>query len=483
MLLSITNRTREATDLGYLLHKHPDRIQCFELPFGEAHVFYPEASVERSTACLYVSVDPIGLVRGRRGPAGEHHALRQYVNDRPYAASSHLSVAIGKVFGTALSGRCAPRPELESRRLDLEAALHVLPARRGGSDLLHRLFEPLGYAVTATPVPLDETCPNWGDSPYYAVSLRGEKTLRELLQHLCVLIPVLDDEKHYWVSHDEVEKLLRRGEGWLPSHPQKELITSRYLRYQRPLTRDALARLVADDADDPDGEAERCDGVESELERPLSLNDQRLSSVVAVLRSVKARRVIDLGCGEGRLLGVLLDDTCFDSVTGLDVSLNALEKAESRLRIDRMPERKRARLTLLHGSLLYRDARLAGYDAAALVEVIEHLDPPRLAAMERTVFEFARPLHVIVTTPNAEYNPRFETLAGGTFRHRDHRFEWTRSQFQEWAGSVADRQGYAVRFLAVGDIDPDLGSPTQLAHFSLTPGRGGARIDGGKAPQ
>jgi 3' terminal RNA ribose 2'-O-methyltransferase Hen1 len=257
MLLSITNSKSPATDLGYLLHKNPARVQSFELSFGKAHVFYPETSSGRCTAALLLDVDPVGLVRNRRGPAGEGGMLDRYVNDRPYVASSFMSVAFARVFASALAGNNSKgRQELVTVPLPLTARIAVLPCR-GGEEFLRRLFEPLGYQVTAEHHPLDEKFPEWGEGPYYTVELSNEITLQNLLAHLYVLIPVLDADKHYWVGKDEIEKLLRRGEGWLQSHPEREAIVNRYLRGQRKLTREALARLTEEEAIDPDEEQGR----------------------------------------------------------------------------------------------------------------------------------------------------------------------------------------------------------------------------------
>jgi 3' terminal RNA ribose 2'-O-methyltransferase Hen1 len=468
MLLTLTTTHSPATDLGYLLHKNPARPQAFELAFGTAHVFYPEASAERCTAALLLDIDPVGLVRNRRGPAGEGFSLEQYVNDRPYVASSLLSVAIAQVFGSALSGTSRERPELIETPIPLAARLSVLPCR-GGETLLRKLFEPLGYRVAATHHPLDQQFPEWGEGPYFTVELSQTTALHNLLTHLYVLIPVLDNDKHYWIGEEEVEKLLRHGGPWLASHPEKEQIVRRYLKHRRHLADQALARLI--DAD-PE-EAEKCDELhtaeEQQVEEKISLNEQRHNTVLSVLKSCGAQRVLDLGCSHGNLLRRLLDDKQFERIVGVDVSHRSLEIAAERLHLDRMPERQRARIELLHGSLIYRDARLAGFDAAAVVEMIEHLDEPRLAAFERVLFEFARPKTVIVTTPNVEYNVRFETLPAGTFRHRDHRFEWTRRQFQEWANGVAKRFDYSARFLPIGPEDPEVGPPTQMAVFELNP--------------
>lgn len=464
MLLTLTTTWSPATDLGYLLHKNPARVQTFELSFGHAHVFYPQADAGRCTAALLLDVDPVWLVRGRKGPAGQAGTLDQYVNDRPYVASSLMSVAIAQVFGTALAGRCKDRPGLVNMPLPLEARIAVLPSR-GGDDLLRQLFEPLGSELQAARHPLDATWPGWGDSPYYTVTLRADCTLHDLLSHLYVLIPVLDNDKHYWVGDDEVDKLLRHGEGWLASHPARDVISRRYLKHQMSLTRQALAQLTHEETPDPDAAARAAAAEEEAVERPLSLNDQRHAAVLAVLRGCGARRVVDLGCGEGKLLRTLLKERQLEEIVGLDVSTRSLELARDRLRLDRLPPMQASRIRLLHGSLSYRDGRIAGFDAATIVEVIEHLDPPRLAAFERAVFEFARPKTVIVTTPNREYNVKWPTLPTGTMRHRDHRFEWTRAEFAAWSQRVAERFGYAVRFLPVGPDEPDVGPPTQMGVF------------------
>src|SRR5919204_3986536 len=460
MLLTITTTHRPATDLGHLLHKHPDRLQSFPLPFGEAHVFYPEAEEDRCTAALMLEIDPVGLIRrGVRFPR-----LDQYVNDRPYVASSFLSVAIARVYGTALAGGSKARPELAAQPLPLRARIATLPCA-GGEGLLRRLFEPLGYGVHAVDHPLDERFPEWGDSRSFTVELEGELRLRDLLAHLYVLVPVLDAEKHYWVGEDEVAKLLRRGEGWLAAHPERELIVNRYLRYRRSLTTDALAKLLEDEDLDPDRELETRAAEEEAVEEPLRLNEKRLGAVASVLKASGAKRVLDLGCGSGKLIQALLRERQFVEIVGVDISHRALEAAEARLKLERLAPTQRERVRLFQTALTYRDQRLAGFDAAAAVEVVEHLDRPRLAAFERVVFEHARPATVVATTPNREYNVRFDGLPAGSFRHRDHRFEWTRAEYEDWAGEVAGRHGYGVRFLPVGPVDDVVGAPTQMAIF------------------
>jgi 3' terminal RNA ribose 2'-O-methyltransferase Hen1 len=456
-----------ATDLGFLLHKNPARPQSVDVAAGTAHVVYPEATEERCTVALLLEVDPIGLVRAGKGKATEGFTLGQYVNDRPYAASSLLAVALGKLFRTAMIGRCDARPELVGRAITLDIRVPALPCR-GGAAMAERLFSPLGWSVDARPVPLDPEIPAWGDSRYVDLRLQGDLRLAEALNHLYVLLPVLDDAKHYWVGPDEVDKLVRAGEGWLGSHPDRELISRRYLAHRRRLTDAALEAL--DHLAEVDGESvDAADEplAEVEVEWPLSLVVQRRATVVGVLRELGARRVADLGCGEGELVAQLLKDSTFTEVVATDVSARALTYAERRLHVDEMSDRMRERLRLFQSSVTYADARLAGLDAAVLMEVIEHVDPPRLPALAQAVFGTARPGNVVVTTPNSEHNVRFETLPAGAFRHPDHRFEWTRAEFRDWAASVCLAYGYDVSFRAVGPDDPDVGPPTQLALFRL----------------
>ncbi|WP_060905272.1 3' terminal RNA ribose 2'-O-methyltransferase Hen1 [Streptomyces scabiei] len=468
---------RPATDLGFLLHKHPDKSQAFSTSYGKAHVLYPEADVERCTAALLLEVDAVALVRRGKGKGrggAPDAALAQYVNDRPYAAYSLLAVALNDVFSSAVRGHCKVRPELPGQARPLRVEIPALPAR-GGPALVAKLFEPLGWTVTAEEVALDTEFPEWGASRYVRLVLESESlTLAEALRHLYVLLPVLDDTKHYWVSSDEVDKLLRAGEGWLPAHPEHKLITSRYLSRRWSLTRQAMERLELvrlAEADDSEVETidnaveEAVDGEAEGEEKATPLAVQRRDAIIAALEESGAARVLDLGCGQGQLMQALLKDVRFTEIVGTDVSMRALTIASRRLKLDRMGERQASRVQLFQSSLAYTDKRLKGYDAAVLCEVIEHLDLPRLPALEYAVFGSARPRTVLVTTPNVEYNVRWESLPAGHVRHGDHRFEWTREEFRTWATAVAERHGYDVGFVPVGPDDPEVGPPTQMAVF------------------
>ncbi len=451
MLLTLTTTHQPATDLGFLLHKHPEKHQQFSLPFGTAHVFYPEANPARCTAALVLDVDPVALVRGRRGAKGDTGLLDQYVNDRPYAVSSFLSVALRRVFASALAGRSEHRADLAELAIPLEARLAPLRCR-GGIDLATALFGPLGYTLTAMPI---------GEGRYWDVTVHGVTTLSRLLTHLYVLIPVLDDEKHYWVDADEIEKLLRHGDGWLPQHPARDLITLRYLKHQKK-----LARLAVEQLETIDGSLAEDGPIEEPAAPKRRLSDERLERVAAELKRCGARSVLDLGCGSGKLLGLLMKDRQFERILGVDASSRDLDVAADRLHLDELSEAQRRRISLIHGALTYRDKRLAGFDAAAMVEVIEHIDPPRLDALADAVFGVARPHTIVLTTPNAEYNVRYETLGAEDFRHSDHRFEWTRAEFRIWAERTAEQFGYLVSLEGIGETHPEVGTPTQMGVFT-----------------
>jgi 3' terminal RNA ribose 2'-O-methyltransferase Hen1 len=459
MFLSIATTHRPATDIGYLLHKHPERLHEIELTFGKAWVFYPEASPTRCETALVLDVDPIGLVRGKGQAEG---LLDQFVNDRPYAASSFLSVALNRAFRTAMTGVCNARQELADSVIPLEAVVMPLPMR-GGEKLLRLLFESLGWSVDVERAA--GAGPNTVSTLYARVKLVGLARLSALLNHLYVLIPVLDDSKYYRVGEDEIDKLLKRGEGWLDQHPAKELIVRRYLRHRGVLTRAALERLAPETREEA-VEPEARSAPEDALETPIRLNDERMTAVVEVLRVTGAKTIADLGCGEGKLLQRLLRERWVDRLIGLDPAARELEWAAKRLKLHLPGGPPEGRVSLFHGSLTYRDDRWIGVDAAALVEVIKHLDPDRLPLMERVVFGEARPGAVVITTPNVEYNTLFSNLAAGAFRHPDHRFEWRRAEFRAWTDRIGSTYGYRPALSGIGRQDEALGTPTQMAVFT-----------------
>ncbi len=459
MLLTITTTCQLVTELGLLLHKHPQQhYQSFSFSFGQAHVFYPEVSTQRCTVALLLEVNAAKLVRGRG------MTVKEYLSDRPYVASSFLSIAIAQVFETALADSYPDQPKLANHPVPLVAKLPVLPCR-GGEKFLRQLFEPLGYCVSIQNHLLDENFPEWGQSHYYSLELQHTLPLSAFLSHLYVLIPVLDDDKHYWMSEEKIKTLLLHARNWLADHPAGKEITKSYLQRQSRPTPAALLRLTQQDNLDPDGEQRRYTQQEAALETPLNLQQQRLKAVVSVLKQRGARRVIDFGCGQGNLLKILLKDRFFEQITGVDVSYHCLEIAKQRLDRLRLPRHRWNCLQLIHSPLTYDNKRFQGYDAATVLEVIEHLELWQRKAFERVVFERAQPKLVILTTPNREYNIKFQNLPAGRLRHPAHRWEWTREEFRIWANAVAERFGYKVEFQPVGVEVEQVGSPTQMGIF------------------
>lgn len=478
MLLTITAEGENAAALSFLLHKHPDKLQQVELSVGAAYIFYPECGKEKVTAALLLDIDPIGMVRNAKNFAGKDFLLGQYVNDRPYVASSFMSSAISKAFPSAMNGSCKEHPEFIDMPLALTAKISVLPAPRGGELLIKRLFEPLGYTVEAERHLLDTQFSEWGYGKYFTLTLKNTLSLKDLLSHLYVLIPVLDNEKHYFITQNEVEKLLQKGKGWLEQHPEREIIVSRYLINLKSLVRSAFEVLqAAEDGiiPDTDNEAEQDEltkiedtaAAHTQLQKVKKerLHDIRLKLVAEKLKQSGAASVIDLGCGDGKLLRLLLKEKQFTRIAGTDVSYSELEKSQDKLHWNEMPEKQRERLSLFQSSLTYRDKRFSGFDAAAVVEVIEHLDPNRLPALEKSLFTYAKPQTIVLTTPNREYNVRYENLSAGKVRHSDHRFEWTRSEFEAWAERVARENNYTVAFFPVGE-EENIGAPSQMAVFT-----------------
>lgn len=457
MLLTISTSHQPATELGYLLHKHPDKIQTFEITGGKAHVFYPEATESQCEAALLLDIDSLELVRTLKTP-GNSLMLRHYVNDRPYVNSSFMSSAIAKVFSSALNGKCKAKPELTTQALPLQVTLSVLRVNTN-IDMVERVFVPLGYKVTFEQHALEPTFAQWGQSQYITLQLQHTIPLYRLLAHLYVLLPVFDNDKHYWVSANDIENLLNKGKNWLPSHPEKEWITRRYLKNIRSLTKVVWDRLLEKRPSSPQQEINAL--------APDSLHQQRLEAVFQVLKKSKVKSVLDLGCGEGKLIKLLLKEVQFTSIVGMDVSFRELQKAKEKLYLDDLPLRQKQRVQLIQGSVTYQDKRFEGFDAAVLVEVIEHIDQERLVALEQVVFAKAQPIKVILTTPNAEYNSQYEFLEENEFRHDDHRFEWSRAEFEQWTQHVGQTYNYRVEISSIGEEDAKVGAPSQMAVFTL----------------
>jgi 3' terminal RNA ribose 2'-O-methyltransferase Hen1 len=461
MLLKITTTHQPATDLGFLLFKHPERFQTKELNFGKVHVFYPEVSESKCTAALLLDINSVELTRNKKGHYAGSFTLGHYVNDRPYVASSFLTTAIAKVYGSALNGNNKDRPELVEQKMPFEIEISVISSQNG-EEMIHQFFEPLGYDIDVEGYPLDEQFPEWGASPYFTLRLRKTATLQSILTHLYVLLPALDNNKHYYIGKEEIEKLIEKGGDWLKNHPANELISKRYLKNKSDFTRQALEKLVGEEEIES---AEKSEATEAILDKKYSIHQVRLQTVLEEIKNSNAKTVLDLGCGEGKLLKLLIQEKQFEKIVGMDVSYRSLEKAKRNLYYENMAPRMQERIGFIQGALTYKDSRIEGFDAAAIVEVIEHLDESRLVAFEKVVFGNARPKIVVITTPNSEYNVLFEQFEEGQFRHSDHRFEWTRKEFQRWCTDISNEYDYGFEIKSIGEVHEKVGSISQMAIF------------------
>ncbi|MBR0149548.1 MAG: 3' terminal RNA ribose 2'-O-methyltransferase Hen1 [Lachnospiraceae bacterium] len=472
MLLTITYRGENTQDLGYLLYKNPARPQSVQLSMGRAYIFYPEVSDEETTVALLVSLDPLNLAKGKTGSLEK--GLFAYVNDRPYVASSFMTNAINRVFGTAMTGRCDSRPELAASELDLEAKIYMLPVR-GNKNFLNEVFEPLGYEVKYETFCVDEEYPGWGECDCVNLMLHGKVRVADLLNQLYILIPVFDLQRHYFVNDTDVEAIVKHGENWLPSHPLAERIVRRYFKMARSLGREASERLGISVAIVDDGDASQ-DGNGAFI----PLDQARLEAVLDEILRCGAKTCIDLGCGEGKLIKLLLDSGKPETIAGADVVTGELKKAAERIGYERLPERQKQKVKLFQGSLMYPDERFKGYDCMSVIEVMEHIEPERLPMLEQVVFKWAAPKMVIFTTPDRRYNENYG-LYDGQMRHDDHRFEWDREEFEKWTGHICEKYGYTVTVKGIdvnhnepGDgeqerasfiFTTDGSSPTQMAVF------------------
>ena len=457
MLLTITMKGKNTENLGYLLHKNPYRPQLFDLSFGKAYVFYTEVSDTRTTAALLLELNPIDLARGKLG--SKDGGLFDYVNDRPYVSSSFMSTAINRVFSTAMNGKCTKFPELAEMTFEFETTVYNLPVK-SQKDFVKDVFTPLGYEIKMRESVLDEKFTEWGESCYIDLTLCGKVKLSDMLNHLYVLIPVFDRQKHYYMNEDEMDKLLRHGEGWLAVHPLKNTIINRYFYAKRSYANKMIARLM-------ENETEETAVNEETNEKKIPLNIQRMETVKNAVLASGAERVLDIGCGECKLTSMLLRESQIKKITAADVSVSVLEKAKQKLNYDNMPPYLKNKLTLIQASLMYKDERFSGFDTACVIEVIEHMDLQRIPFFEKVLFGSAKPKTVILTTPNKEYNENYPTLEKGALRHSDHRFEWTRAEFQAWCEHICKEFNYTVEYRNIGETDEKYGSPTQMGVFKI----------------
>lgn len=447
MFLSISVPGPDATDLGFVLQKHPESVFRSEVSFGRVTGFYPRADADGCEFALVVEVDHVERVRGVSWDAGS----AGYIDPHPYAASSYLATAIPAALRSALNGKPARGPDeaaaarmagLAARDWDLAVRVCPVPA---SERAVAELFGPVGFEVETKALRSGHPMA----SPMLDVVLRGKMPVSRALSALYVLLPVTDGKKHYFYTEQEAEKLLSKGEGWLAVHPRREAIVQRYLGRSRQIAAAASERL---------GNAPKAGEVQPEkVPGPWSGSHAlRHEAILRILGERGSRRIVDLGCSEGSLLEMICSMPLVEEAVGVDPSLSDLERAGKRCG----PKGR-----VLQGSAIYVDSRLRGFDTVVMCEMIEHVDPSRVELVERAVFGTMRPDTVILTTPNRSFNEAFG-LPPGSFRHQDHRFEWTSTECSGWARRVAAQFGYSVEVTGVGGDHPEHGSISTLCVFT-----------------
>ncbi len=442
MILNFNVKGENADKISFLLHKSPNKLHQFSLGFGSAYVFYSKYERNDVSFSLLVDIDPIDLVRGKNKNS---QGIFDYVNDRPYATSSFLCSAIAQVFSTALSGRSKEYEHLVKEEMEFKVEVVSLKVKTN-LIMLNKIFDPLGYELEIKSHLLDEKIFGEEESNYVDLILKNKLTLQSVLQHLYVLIPVFDNNKHYFVNNDEVEKLLSKGGDWIDVHPEKDFITSRYLN-SKFIDAKKLESLFSKEQNKM-----------IEERKKNSLNSQRLSQVTDVIESLNIKSLVDLGCGEGKLIKELLNNTSVEKILGVDISINVLKKAARKLKYDTVKDK----IELVQSSAVYYDERFTEYEAICLIEVIEHIDEQKLYLLKENVFNLVKPKYVIITTPNVEYNTVYE-LDG--YRHSDHRFEWSRSEFRLWCEEICNQYNYDVEYFSIGEEMETVGNSTQMGVF------------------
>lgn len=444
--LSIATTRPNASDLGFLLYKHPDRVfrsDDTRNRLVKAVGFYPEVSSDRCEFVLLVAVDPVERVRGLAWNGG----IAQYVEPLPFLASSHLAQALSLCLRSAMNGIASSKdPETDAKLKALAAEkwpleIKVTPVRSSPA-MIRRMFEPLGWKVDVESTALEVDGSKYPDA-LHTIVLCGDQTVSDALTQLYVLLPALDPARHYFYGDNEVDKFVAKSQNWLDGHPARDLIVGRYLSKSKELQTAAKSLL--------DGEPNTTVIEEKSGDAEESAHDQRHRRIVDLVATIGATRIADLGCGEGRLLARLTALPGKLEIVGVEPALADLDKARKLL--SRNPGRLMdPRVTLKHGSILYADKSLKGFDVAILSEVIEHIDEERLDHAERCVFGAMNPAMVIVTTPNSDFNVAFPLLEG-RLRHNDHRFEWGRKDAEAWCQRVAAQYGYTFEIDGVGGFD------------------------------
>jgi len=434
MLLTLTTDAERQSGLLNALGVTTGGMRTVQLPSGTATLFLSSAS--QTESAVSVLVEASRVAGGRRGSSAEQ---------APYPAPGPGHAAITVL--EACEGLLPAEDDGEVIPLRL-----TVPGVACDGPWARKLLEPLGYEVALRPA-------DTGGIGTLLVSART--TVPRLLRHVCALLPALDDGLGLTIDSAGLAALADRVRRWLDGHPLLDLVLSRYASPPPLPTRQSLAPLLEEDLLDLDASMVSADAVEASADRAMGAEPARQAAILDLLRTNSARRVALFGIGDGVLVHRLAGDPDVDLLTIADPSTEALARVAGYVSPDTIGHH----VILIQSSPLYRDERLQGCDAIILREVIEHTHPERLRTLERCVLEAAAPRMVIVTTPNADLNPRWPSLCANGRRHPDHRFEWGREAFSRWAQRLAGQTGCVAEVVPVGPEDAELGAPTLMGVF------------------
>ena len=494
MYLTVKAAGPHAGMISHLLAKNPHNRYERNEKGARVRLIYSAFAEEKIEFTIFATPDPIDLVKG----SPHSYDITQYINDREFVVSSLFCSYIRPALGTALNGK--PKADYA------DWVEHVFPlevtfgpvASNLPDAVIESLFTALGYEADIERGAAEYTFDLKSRSSVRNIRVSGQATLQQMLRQLFILMPVLDDYKHYYIGTEEIDKLQRYGEGWLQDHPQQELIIKRALRFA-PLIADyrklagdnvqkAAVNLLDTNTTDTDantlqqpgneqittgitasqqGEADTLSSsadVQETAVPPIRLNELRYQAIVDQVSSLPRRRsVVDFGAGEGKLSVRLAGIEGVEQVYAVEPSAYAGLRALERFgKLEREGQQIVPRLVT--GSLFYRDDQWAGQDVIILCEVIEHINEHRLPQVMATLLDEYHPETLIMTTPNREYNAVYE-MEEQEIRHTDHRFEWTRAEWADHCQDWVSGRPYEVSLHGIGDISEIHGQPTQMAVF------------------
>ncbi|HWO95040.1 MAG TPA: 3' terminal RNA ribose 2'-O-methyltransferase Hen1 [Bacillus sp. (in: firmicutes)] len=450
MQLSMKVVGEGAENLSRLLAKNPNNLYDREEKGNRTRLVFTSSNEREAEAVIFVTPDPVELVRNSPGIFD----ITQYINDREFAVSSLFCSYIRTALGTALNGK--PKEEFiewVDHPFNMEVGFGPV-ASHLSDQTIRELFEPLGYLIEIERGEADYSFNLKQKSSARYLKLKGQITVQQALRHLFILIPVLDNYKHYFIDEKEIEKIQRYGEGWLDEHPLRSYIIEQSLRFKELINKVPISSSIVTE-----------NKVNDDVSAPpkIRLNEQRYQAIIDKVESLPLnQKVVDFGSGEGKLsvrLGMVPNVQEILAVEPSESSqLRALERFEKAAGKDQF-----VCPTPIWGSLFYYDERLRGKDIIILCEVIEHIDEFRLPNIMKTIFGEYRPNALIVTTPNHEYNAVYDM--DENMRHADHRFEWTRGEFKDWCETWIAKFPYSMQLQGIGQEHEEYGFPTQMCTF------------------